>query len=410
MARRISSKPDYALRCTVRAESFEATDVPCRIYLPEGKDHVPVIHLVPNERHYASLTRAHELSLTETLDRLSVESHVLYFIHATQRGFDPDHVDAFLVECEARDLRISECYSDKEAGDRPHVVFRLTPNPWLSPGKIRTSNPDGSVEMSHGELPTASLPSGITVTFDTHYESRSENEEFIQRPHLVAEVDVAISAGDTDRLAREVLSDLDDLLLLVSLGSRTRTICVGWTAADNASITRYFRGDRVVPTRTPTDSWYGLVPQRHRSEFLQAAYAQFLAFSDRDATRRAIYASVPFHNSVFSETYLSRFAGIESCYWISDADPTWAKCCHHRDGRRSEKLYLISCDKATPFPRTRFGGSKRRPIRILAGLRSRRGGWASKAQASARTRRGVAGGGVRSCRHLRVPPARHDGP
>ena len=312
MARRIGSRADYTLRCTVRAESFEATDVPCRIYLPEGKRGVPVVHLVPTERHYAWLTRTHELSLVGTLDRLSVESHVLYFIYATQRGFDPDHVDAFLVECEARDLRITERYSDKGSGDRSHVVFWLTPNPWLRPGKIRTSNLDGSVEMSQGELPTASLPHGITVTFDTHYESRSEGEEFIQRPHLVAEVNVDIAAAETERLASAILPDLDDLLLVVSLASRTRTICVGWTAADDASITKYFRGDRVVPTRTPTDSWYGLVPQQYRSEFLREAHARFLALSGRDAVRRAISASVPFHNSVFTETFLSRFAGIES--------------------------------------------------------------------------------------------------
>jgi hypothetical protein len=45
------------------------------------------------------ITKSHSpiTELTGTLDRLSVESHVLYFIHATQRGFDPDHVDAFLV-------------------------------------------------------------------------------------------------------------------------------------------------------------------------------------------------------------------------------------------------------------------------------------------------------------------------
>jgi len=311
MTRKTGRRADYALRCTVRSESFEAADVPCRIYLPDGKPGVPIVHLVPDERQYELLTRAYELSLVGTLDRLSFESQVLYLTQGTWRGQDPHGVDAFLVACEPRDFRITERYSDNATVGRAHVVFWLTPNPWLPPGKIRMSNLDGSVEITHGELPQAFLPGGATATFDTHYDSRTEGDDFIQRPYLVAEIDVDIPAAETARLAREVLPDLDDLLLIVSLASRTRTNCVGWTAADSVSITRYFRADRIVPTRSPTDSWDGLVPLRYRSEFLREAHARFLAHPDRDAIRRAIYASVPFHESVFTEAFLSRFAGIE---------------------------------------------------------------------------------------------------
>ena len=314
MARKIGSRADHTLRCTVRAESFEATDVPCRIYLPEGKQRVPVIHLIPDERQWEPLTRAHELSLVGTLDRLSIESQVLYLTQGSWRVSDRSGVDTLLIACEPRDFRITEQYSERETPGLSNVVFWLTPNPWLHPGKIRLPKLDGSIEVSQGELPTAFLARERTVTFDTHYESRNEGDDFIQRPYLVAKIDsVDIPAADTARVANEVLADLDDLLLIVSLASRTRTHCIGWDAADDRFMTKYFRGDRIVPTRSPTDSWDGLIPRRYGRDFLRDAYARFLSFDrpSQDAIRRAIYASVPFHQSVFSETFLSRFAGIE---------------------------------------------------------------------------------------------------
>lgn len=157
------------------------------------------------------------------------------------------------------------------------------------------------------------LNSGITLKFDKHYQSTTdENGRFIQWPTLVAETEVDITGSDVESLRHRYLESLDDFLLLASLGARTSTTCVGWQATDQTSVTKHFRRDVIMPDGKPKLSLReGLVSQADYEDFLATTYEAFCLLKNKRPIRGAIHALVPAIEQTMEGAFRSLFAGLE---------------------------------------------------------------------------------------------------
>lgn len=177
---------------------------------------------------------------------------------------------------------------------------------------IRTSSYLGSVDIKRSRQLAFTLHSGMTITFDKHFQSISEGERFIQWPILVAETDINLAGTDAAGLRHHYLENLNDFLLLASLGSRTRTVCFGWTATDRESYTQYFRRDISIPEGKPEPSVRdGLVSLADYEEFLAETYKVFCGLDNKGPMRGAIGALVPIMEHTIEGNFLSLFTGLE---------------------------------------------------------------------------------------------------
>lgn len=182
----------------------------------------------------------------------------------------------------------------------------------LSPMMIQESSYLGSIKMERHRQLEFTLNSGITLKFDKHFQSSRDDERFIQWPILVAETDIDIAGADIAGLRRQYLEGLEDFLLLASVGSRTRTACIGWTATDRESYTRYFRRDISIPEGKTESSFNdGLVSLADYEDFLSETYRVFCGLENKRPIRGAIYALVPTMERTMEGAFLSLFAGLE---------------------------------------------------------------------------------------------------
>jgi hypothetical protein len=175
-----------------------------------------------------------------------------------------------------------------------------------------TSSFDGSVEVQKVREVRVDLRPGLTVHFDKHYRQNDENGEVKRWTIDVATCSLKCRAADTRGIEGDALALLDDLLLVASLATRTRTACVGWVAADRLSVTRFYRGDISIPTGYALPSFdQGLLDLLHLAEFLQTAMDAVRARAHPQSIRSAIYVVVPSGPRTLEEDFVSLFHALE---------------------------------------------------------------------------------------------------
>jgi hypothetical protein len=158
------------------------------------------------------------------------------------------------------------------------------------------------------------ISNGISLKFDEHFEERAlSRNEHIHWSYLVACAELQIPAANLNELQRDVLPLIDDFLLISSLASGKRTACLGWSAFDMHSRTKYYRGNYAFPKHSVDYEMHDGLPERqHSEEFIRTCYASFSASDNQLALRSAICAAVPLHPHTIEASFLSLFAGLET--------------------------------------------------------------------------------------------------
>jgi hypothetical protein len=301
--------PTYFSHVKVNTGQQIVPDVPCKIYVPDRVDGDIRIVLSPSDLQAQRLRGVHKISFTADIGQTVIESKISYVIQQSRSSWGP-YSPGTTVECEPRDLRIIRSLSDRSEPGRTAITFWITRNRLLTPGVMRTSSLDGSVEVERGVQIAISASKDLVMTFDVEYHEAHERDTIVQWPQLVARSNCDLPAEAVDRISRDVLPILDDVLLLTSLAARQRTVCMGWVAADDRSITTFYRREMSIPEE-PSIADDELVKRMHADEFLSVAYAKFSQLRDNQAVRRAIWAAVPAHTNIFDESYLAHFSGLE---------------------------------------------------------------------------------------------------
>lgn len=317
--KKTKKEADFFVQATLVVKDEEIDSVACKIYLPDHINEKPWMEFRPSKEQYYRIIRSHEGSLKADIigfdkrKEVSIEAPVVYFqemrtqywgLHLSESTFvgDPQHLTIVRYVREADPL------------SKTSLILWISPNGMLSPPMSQTTSYTGSVEFERVYQLDFTIRNGLKLTFDKHFRSKSlADNQLLQWSFLVACADIGTPANNAGTLREHLLPDVDDFLLIASLGSRTRTACLGWEAFDGQSMATYYRGQFSFPTGKSEPSFDdGLVSLKDFRGFLECCYPVFLSYPNKDALRRAIRSVVPGRRRTSGESFLSMFAGLET--------------------------------------------------------------------------------------------------
>ncbi|OGU74924.1 MAG: hypothetical protein A2V93_04215 [Ignavibacteria bacterium RBG_16_34_14] len=153
------------------------------------------------------------------------------------------------------------------------------------------------------------MESGLKLTFDTYYKYENIKDYIKSFPYSVAEYKTNI---DPEKI-NEIILEIDDFLLLVSLALEKICLCTGWVAYSNSKIVRYLRRDRTIPDRDTKRSYSDyLIEPFELKTFLEKSYNAFINFNDRNLLRNILFPIVRKKKISVETHYLILFAILES--------------------------------------------------------------------------------------------------
>jgi len=317
--RKTTQKEDYVVNASLIVNNEEIPSVPCRIYLPDRIDEKPQMEFRPNKEQYKRIARSFKGSLKaeiigfDKIKQVSIETPLIYFRYMSTIHWGPDLSESTLWG-DPQHLKIIRYHRNSDHTKKTSLVLWISPNQMLSPPMIQSTSYTGSIVCERIHQFTFTIQSGMTLKFDKHFRSvDTTDDKLLQWSFLVACVEVDTPANEVEKLRDKLLPEIDDFLLIASLGSRTMTACLGWEAIDGLTITTYYRGNYTFPTGESESSIdQGLVWKKDFEDFMQTTYPKFLTFSNKNALRNAINSVVPGRETTVEQSFLSMFAGLES--------------------------------------------------------------------------------------------------
>jgi hypothetical protein len=311
-------KEDYFLLATVGFNDGQYDGVPCKVYLPKRVIGKVRIVLKPSKEQCQKIFQSFRGSLYAELKGFDgktqnvIDAPKVYFTRSSTRHWGKELSES-IIFVDPGDISFAKVIRNPQEGDRGHIVLWLSQNRMLSPDITQQSSYDGSVTMGRVRQITVHLDSESRLLFDYHYRSRTDDSgTFTQWADLVAMFEGESPFLDNASISVHLMPKVDDLLLIASLGSRTRTACVGWEAAETDRITHYYRRNISIPSGYKEPSFQdGLVSLRDFQEFLSVAHSTFVQLPNKQPIREAIVSVVPGRERRLEEDFLSAFAGLE---------------------------------------------------------------------------------------------------
>jgi hypothetical protein len=227
------------------------------------------------------------------------------------------------------------------------IVFRVYPNQQLRGLSTEELSYTGDIRTQRHNRVCLQLKEGFAVSADRHFVWHHEKRGALttRMPFDVLEADVEVNAHDSATVERELLPLVDDALILSSLASTQRTICVGWSVStsNTATITRFYRGGISRPRRRESDALdWGLIPRGRFREFFSRAWPAFQSSDYREAVAACVYARNPIDRRTLEARYLGLFSALEEVVLAF---------------RRTAKLEFVIDDAAFRRIRTRVENS-----------------------------------------------------
>ncbi|MDQ3816519.1 MAG: hypothetical protein M3247_04420, partial [Thermoproteota archaeon] len=282
MAIREKGKEDYFLHTTVKFGDSVVEKVPCKVYLPYKITDPVSLHLHPTFDQVRILEQMFEFSIYGEIEHPSGAVTIIRADKVYLMGMKGKHWGRELTEYQLTgkpiDLKVMHLRSRDTSpiSNEVHGTFWLTPNKLLSPGQIIGRHFNGRVTVETGRWKhTFTLKNGLRIAFKRHYVYwESEEGDDVTSSELVAVYKLK-GINNVTEMDSNILSQLDDLLLLVSFASRKRCTCLQWNVsnAEGYSI-KYYRRDIGIPEARQgnDDELIGFVDFK---KFLRTAYRNF---------------------------------------------------------------------------------------------------------------------------------------
>lgn len=309
----------YTVKASLNVSGTDIPDVPCKIFLPVHNTYKPLLKFFPSEEQFTKITtdyvgsfQVHSIGFYDKEERC-IYSPKVYFSEMEKNYLGPDYCDCSLTG-EPQHLQIIEHLHSDTVFQNTVLTLWITSNSMLEPAISSEYYLTGDIKCKRVRQLNFKMTDKINISFDKHFQKKQINKDtFSQWSYLVGITEIGIPAKDVDITKGEILPHVDDFLLIASLGSLTRTACIGWQACDNNNLVTYYRGEYVFPTEQSVQGIEeGLVDLKHFEDFLKICYPKFLAIQDKDAIRKAINSIVHGRSKLGEEDFLSMYAGLES--------------------------------------------------------------------------------------------------
>lgn len=319
----IGPKEDYFVQTTLKVKDREIKNVLCKIFLPDYTTGKPILKFKPTQKQYSQICDSYEGAFEAEIigfdkkKETTISAPTVYYSDMVKKYWGPEFIESSF-KGEPQHLQVVSHLNSEVASRNTELTMWISPNPMLGPALVHTSHFNGNIEYKRVSQLEFILSEELTFKFDKHFKTKELNEgESKQWSYLVACCNLDLPASKVEVFKTKILPKIDDFLLVASLGSRTRTACIGWEAYDHTAITKYYRGNYTFPSGESEPSFdQGLVWQKDFNEFLTICYAEFIKHPNQRAIRDAIISVVPGRKKTLEESYLSMFAGLETL--ISD--------------------------------------------------------------------------------------------
>jgi len=226
-------KEDFYAQATLIVNDREIPSVPCKVYLPDRIDEKPQIEFRPQKEQYDKIVQSHrgifkaEILGFDKRPEVSIEAPEIYFRDMSTTYWGPNLSES-TVSGDPQNLKVIRHRRESGLSEKTSLILWISPNMMLSPAMTQTPSYMGTIEIKRIEQLRFEIEKGIILTFDTHFRSKNVTDKKLLRwSFLVACTEVDTPAHDVETLREKLLPDIDVFLLVASLGSRTRTGCLG---------------------------------------------------------------------------------------------------------------------------------------------------------------------------------------
>lgn len=310
---------DFRLYTTVSIDGFDIERVLCKVYLPAKHSDPIKLHFYPTREQAEQMLNwkfsvRGEVKSPSGAVSAKIYSKKVYQERQTTEPWD-DGLAETVAFAEPADFEVTRFWAEGAKLDPESETegkFWLTPSTLLRPAKAFRHFPDGRVEVETPRQFIFTLPSGTVLTFDHHY-SRHENEkgERVSSVELVALFKLQGNIKD-GQAAKELLAELEDLLLLASFAARHLCVCIGWEAADTYSYTQRYLGNRTIPPEKMEKSYNEeIIDLSAFPDFMASAYRQFTSMKSNESLRRAIHFAIPGEHTTIDSDFIRLYSALE---------------------------------------------------------------------------------------------------
>ena len=290
-------------------------EVPCRLRLPGSVRDLPQMVLLPDSETFMKAFRAPSCTIEADLEQgsnwTSIRATEARLAGGAHRSWGPGVPEENYRIVEPARLELSRPVT----GDQPpRLVFFLTDSLLLNPNHFRTLHEDGSMSVERSDCEIFQLDGGRAIEFDSLYRLKEDAEGcIVQWAELIARGDPAASVTRDE--AHELLLQMDDLLLLVSLAEGRRIACMGLEWASQDQRTRLYRLGRVLPVEKGGHSANDCLIEPHERfrPFLASAFRNLRGSPQYDLIKSALESMTTFDDDTSIGTSYQRiFSALET--------------------------------------------------------------------------------------------------
>ena len=273
-------------------------------------------------------------------------------LHIYETSFTHLNPDSGECTAKASAYAFEHCHfrGNGEATTKTHLSLLLTPNRMLEPFRIIEQSYKGTIKQEPGKAISVKVPILGKIQFDFHYDWEDSKDHRVRqsRRYLVANLRSKFPVHDSEGLMREVVTPIEDLLLLTGFASRTPMRCAGWLAGSSLGHVEYYKRDVALPPgkqrhRTITNG--GLLELSDFEAFLNHTIVRFQNSSLKREIRHAFYALENCVEQTIEQKFVSLFSAFEGLVdgLIGDhAKQRFAKEKGLRDTTRDRILHALA--------------------------------------------------------------------
>jgi hypothetical protein len=315
----LSREESCFVSATIIVNGIEIQNVACKVYFPERTHEKPYLLFKPSRTDAVRMTgsfkgvfKANIIGLDKELQTTMVAPEV-HFSENSTKYWGSDISESTILG-EPQNLHIIDHLKNRDEPSRTNVEFWISPNTFISPLISQTSSYTGEIKHKRLRKFEFTIKGGTDLKFDKRFQSKTlQSRDLVQWSHLIAHFEMDKPAIELVNIKDELLQDIDDFLLLVSVASRRRTACLGWTAYDNNSITKFYRGNYSFPdVYREVDLNDVVVDLQDFKNFMKRCYPSFQNYENKLALRNAMHSAIASNPHSLEASYLSMFAGLET--------------------------------------------------------------------------------------------------
>jgi len=318
--------------------SLECTDgrsviVPCKVYLPKLPMGKPYFIFSPKKDQFNILSKIRNVNFKASIDgfnsknEITLSSPVVWLSGKNTRHWGPYFSESCL-KGEPQGLKIVEKIglSSQDSG-KAHLRIWVSPNAYLNPEISPEFSYTGDVTYNRHDQIECKVSDNLSIKFDRNFKYLNKSKTtLIQHSYLVAYAEISPEYILNEAVDEEIFGPIDMLLKLASLGSRTRTACLGFDAELYDQIITIYRSNLSYPSGKsefmincafPDDfkdspHTEGLVDREYFPDFLFTSLNNIKTKSNPKIILDAINSVVPGKVRTLEESFLSMFSNFEA--------------------------------------------------------------------------------------------------